>query len=74
MGGSAGTLRVIMNYTGDILHFHLAPEKARLAGFDTAVLVVGDDVSVGRRKSGKVGRRGLAGTVLVEKIIGALAK
>lgn len=63
-----------MNYTGDVLHFHLAAEKARLAGFNTAVLVVGDDVSVGRRKSGKVGRRGLAGTVLVEKVLGALAK
>ncbi|CRG85123.1 hypothetical protein PISL3812_02256 [Talaromyces islandicus] len=74
VGGSAGILLVIMNYTGDVLHFHLAAEKARLAGFDTAVLVVGDDVSVGRRKSGKVGRRGLAGTVLVEKIVGALAK
>ncbi|KAJ6014374.1 hypothetical protein N7540_008965 [Penicillium herquei] len=74
VGGSAGTLLVIMNYTGDVLHFHLAAEKARLAGFETAVLVVGDDVSVGRRKSGKVGRRGLAGTVLVEKILGGLAK
>lgn len=74
VGGSAGILLVIMNYTGDVLHFHLAAEKARLAGFDTAVLVVGDDVAVGRRKSGKVGRRGLAGTVLVEKVLGALAK
>ncbi|RAL01121.1 Dak1-domain-containing protein [Aspergillus ibericus CBS 121593] len=74
VGGSAGTLLVIMNYTGDVLHFHLAAEKARLAGFNTAVLVVGDDVSVGRQKSGKVGRRGLAGTVLVEKILGALAQ
>ncbi|KAJ5279246.1 hypothetical protein N7478_004618 [Penicillium angulare] len=59
---------------GDVLHVHLAAEKARLAGFDTAVLVVGDDVAVGRRKSGKVGRRGLAGTVLVGKVLGALAK
>ncbi|OKL61787.1 hypothetical protein UA08_02212 [Talaromyces atroroseus] len=74
VAGSAGTLLVIMNYTGDVLHFHLAAEKARLAGFDTSVLVVGDDVSVGRRKSGKVGRRGLAGTVLVEKVLGALAQ
>ncbi|RAH67461.1 dihydroxyacetone kinase [Aspergillus aculeatinus CBS 121060] len=73
-GGSAGTLLIIMNYTGDVLHFHLAAEKARLAGHEMAVLVVGDDVSVGRRKSGKVGRRGLAGTVLVEKILGAVAQ
>ncbi|PYH76298.1 dihydroxyacetone kinase [Aspergillus uvarum CBS 121591] len=73
-GGSTGTLLIIMNYTGDVLHFHLAAEKARLAGHEMAVLVVGDDVSVGRRKSGKVGRRGLAGTVLVEKILGAVAQ
>ena len=74
VGGSAGTLLVIMNYTGDILHFHLAAEKARVAGYDTAVLVVGDDVSVGRKRSGRVGRRGLAGTILVEKVLAARAQ
>lgn len=37
-------------------------------------MVVGDDVSVGRAKSGKVGRRGLAGTVFVHKILGAMSK
>jgi dihydroxyacetone kinase len=71
VGGSAGTLLVIMNYTGDVLHFHLAAEKARVAGYDTAVLVVGDDVSVGRKRSGRVGRRGLVGTILVEKVLAA---
>ncbi|KAE8137751.1 Dak1 domain-containing protein [Aspergillus pseudotamarii] len=74
VGDSAGALLVTMNYTGDILYFHLAAEKSHLAGFDTAVLVVGDDVLVGRRKSGRVGRRGLAGAVLVEKVLGSLAK
>lgn len=74
VGGSSGTLLVIMNYTGDVLHFHLAAEKARVAGFDTALLVVGDDVSVGRKRSGRVGRRGLAGTILVEKVLGARAQ
>ncbi|KAL2829570.1 Dak1 domain-containing protein [Aspergillus pseudoustus] len=74
VGGAAGTLLVIMNYTGDVLHFHHAAEKARLAGFETAVLVVGDDVSVGRKRSGRVGRRGLAGTILVQKILGAIAQ
>lgn len=37
------------------------------------ISVVGDDVGVGREKSGKVGRRGIAGTALVQKIAGALA-
>ena len=40
----------------------------------TEIVVVGDDVSVGRAKSGKVGRRGLAGTVFVHKILGAMSK
>lgn len=37
------------------------------------MLVVGDDAGVPRSKGGKVGRRGIAGTVLVQKIAGALA-
>ncbi|TDZ16419.1 Dihydroxyacetone kinase 1 [Colletotrichum orbiculare MAFF 240422] len=68
----AGVLLIIKNYTGDVFHFHLAAEKAKASlGVPVEVLIVGDDVSVGRKKSGKVGRRGLAGTVLVHKILGA---
>jgi dihydroxyacetone kinase len=64
-----------MNYTGDVFHFHLAAEKAKAAtGYPVEVLVVGDDVSVGRKQSGKVGRRGLAGTVLVHKMLGAYSQ
>jgi triose/dihydroxyacetone kinase / FAD-AMP lyase (cyclizing) len=74
VGGAAGTILIIKNYTGDILHFHLAAEKARaLYGQRVEVLVVGDDVAVGRHKSGRVGRRGLAGTVLVHKVLGAMS-
>lgn len=62
-----------MNYTGDVLHFGLATEKARALGLNVEMVVVGEDVGVGREKSGKVGRRGMAGTVLVQKIVGALA-
>ncbi|KAF6827504.1 dihydroxyacetone kinase [Colletotrichum plurivorum] len=72
VAGPAGVLLIIKNYTGDVFHFHLAAEKAKAAlGVPVEVLIVGDDVSVGRKKSGKVGRRGLAGTVLVHKILGA---
>ncbi|CAK7220002.1 hypothetical protein SBRCBS47491_004042 [Sporothrix bragantina] len=75
VGGPAGVLLIIKNYTGDIFHFHLAAEKAKAAaGVPVEVLVVGDDVAVGRAQSGKVGRRGLAGTVLVHKILGALSE
>ncbi|KAI0390873.1 Dak1 domain-containing protein [Xylariaceae sp. FL0594] len=68
-----GILIVIMNYTGDKLHFGMAIEKARAQGIEAELLVVYDDVGVGRSRSGRIGRRGLAGTVLVQKIAAALA-
>jgi dihydroxyacetone kinase len=71
--GGGGVLVTVMNYTGDVLNFGMGVEKARAAGVRVEMVVVGDDVGVGRRKAGKVGRRGIAGTVLVHKISGALA-
>ena len=71
---SAGVLVTVMNYTGDVLNFGVAVEKARAAGLRAEMVVVGDDVGVGREMAGKVGRRGIAGTVLVTKIAGALAE
>ncbi|ORY09948.1 Dak1 domain-domain-containing protein [Clohesyomyces aquaticus] len=68
-----GVLVVVMNYTGDVLNFGMAVEKARASGLEVDMVVVGDDAGVGRAKGGKVGRRGIAGTVLVQKIAGALA-
>lgn len=68
-----GVLVTVMNYTGDVLNFGMAVEKAHAGGVDAEMVVVGDDVGVGRAKAGKVGRRGIAGTVLVHKISGALA-
>jgi dihydroxyacetone kinase len=68
-----GVLVTVMNYTGDVLNFGMAVEKARAAGIKVEMVIVGDDVGVGRTKAGKVGRRGIAGTVLVHKISGALA-
>ncbi|KAI0011199.1 dihydroxyacetone kinase [Xylariaceae sp. FL0662B] len=68
-----GVLVTVMNYTGDVLNFGVAVEKAKADGLDVEMVVVGDDVGVGREKGGKVGRRGIAGTVLVQKIAGALA-
>lgn len=70
---SAGVLVTVMNYTGDVLNFGVAVEKARAAGLQVEMVVVGDDVGVGRTRAGKVGRRGIAGTVLVHKISAALA-
>lgn len=71
---SPGTLIIVKNYTGDVLHFGLAAERAKAEGLNAEVVVVADDVAVGRQKGSLVGRRGLAGTVLVHKICGALAE
>ena len=69
-----GVAIVTFNYTGDVLNFGMAAEKAKAAGVDTEFYAIGDDVGVGREKGGKVGRRGIGGSILVLKIIGALAE
>ncbi|CCH59458.1 hypothetical protein TBLA_0B06340 [Henningerozyma blattae CBS 6284] len=71
---SNGVLLIVKNYTGDVLHFGLSAERARALGINCEVVVVGDDTAVGREKGGMVGRRALAGTVLVHKITGAFAE
>ncbi|KAH8660788.1 Dak1 domain-containing protein [Tricladium varicosporioides] len=70
-----GTILLITNYTGDKLHFGLAAERALAGGFSKKVVVLPatDDVSIGRSKCEKVGRRGLAGNVITMKILGAAA-
>ena len=69
-----GTLVIVMNYTGDVLNFGLGVEKARAKGNKVDFVIVKDDCGVGRTAGGKVGRRGIAGTVLVVKMAGALAQ
>lgn len=66
-------------YTGDCLNFGLAAEKARAAlaisgnkkSGGVEMVIIGDDVAVGRERGGLVGRRGLAGNVFTCKILGA---
>jgi dihydroxyacetone kinase len=72
--GSKGVLLIVKNYTGDVLHFGLAGERSKALGFETEVVVIGDDVAVGRSKGGLVGRRAIAGTLFVHKIVGAYAE
>jgi dihydroxyacetone kinase len=71
---SKGVLVIATNYTGDVLNFGMGVEKARALGKKVEMVVCGDDVGVGRQRSGKVGRRGLSGTALVVKICSALAE
>lgn len=71
---SKGTLVIVMNYTGDVLNFGMGVERARAMGKHVEIVVVADDVGVGKEKSGKVGRRGISGACLVVKACGALAE
>ncbi|WYZ46273.1 hypothetical protein EsH8_IX_000498 [Colletotrichum jinshuiense] len=62
---SAGTILLITNYTGDRLHFGLAAERAKAASLTNKIVVLPatDDVSIGRSKSSRVGRRGMPGHI-----------
>lgn len=72
--GPPGVLLIVKNYTGDRLNFGLAAELARAEGLKVEVVVVADDVALAAvDESRHVGRRGLAGTILVHKIAGAAA-
>ena len=73
-GKSMGTLVVCGNYTGDILNAGLAITRAQAAGYKVQFIPVGDDVAVGRKKGGKVGRRGLSGHLIALKNVCALAE
>ncbi|XP_012924556.1 triokinase/FMN cyclase isoform X2 [Heterocephalus glaber] len=70
--GTAGTLLIVKNYTGDRLNFGLAREQARAEGLPVEMVVIGDDSAFTVLK--KAGRRGLCGTVLIHKVAGALAE
>ncbi|KAH8661564.1 dihydroxyacetone kinase [Tricladium varicosporioides] len=70
-----GVILMITNYTGDRLHFGLAAERALAAGISKKITVLPatDDVSIGRSRSGIVGRRGMPGHILTLKIVGGAA-
>ena len=72
VGGEAGILLVVKNYTGDRLNFGLAAEIVRAEGVPVEMVVVGDDVALSAEGE-HAGRRGIAGTVLVHKAAGAAA-
>ena len=71
--GDAGALLIVKNYTGDVLNFETAAELAAADGVDVRSVIVDDDVAV-KDSTYTAGRRGVGGTVLVEKITGAAAE
>jgi dihydroxyacetone kinase-like protein len=68
----AGVLQIVKNYTGDVMNFELAAELAEAEGRRLRSVIVNDDVAV-RDSLYTAGRRGVGGTLLIEKIAGALA-
>ncbi|MFD7656591.1 dihydroxyacetone kinase subunit DhaK [Actinosynnema sp. NPDC059797] len=71
--GGAGALLVVKNYTGDVLNFETAAELAAADGVDVRTVVIDDDVAV-QDSLYTAGRRGVGGTVLLEKLVGAAAE
>ncbi|MDY4307877.1 dihydroxyacetone kinase subunit DhaK [Enterococcus mundtii] len=68
-----GVLLIIKNYTGDILNFEMAKELAAMDEIDVEEVVVDDDIAV-ENSTYTAGKRGVAGTILVHKILGDAAK
>ncbi len=68
-----GVLLIVKNYTGDVMNFEMAKEMAEMDGILVDYVVVNDDVAV-QNSTWTIGRRGIAGTVLVHKITGAKAE
>ncbi|GAA3855905.1 dihydroxyacetone kinase subunit DhaK [Celeribacter arenosi] len=68
--GPAGCLLIVKNYTGDRLNFGLAAERARAFGHKVNMVIVDDDVALPDLPQA----RGLAGTLFVHKIAGAMAE
>lgn len=64
-----GVLFIVKNYAGDVMNFEMAAE---MLDAPNATILVNDDVSLPKNHS--IGRRGVAGTLIVEKIVGAAAE
>lgn len=68
--GHAGCLLIVKNYTGDRLNFGLAAERARAFGHNVNMVIVDDDAALPDLPQA----RGVAGTLFVHKIAGAMAE
>ena len=71
--GGAGVLHIVKNYSGDIMNFEMAADLAHEDGTQVESVVVDDDVAV-KDSLYTQGRRGVGGTVLLEKLAGAKAE
>jgi len=71
--GGAGVLFLVKNYTGDVLNFETAVELLHGDGVKVGFALIDDDVAV-KDSLYTAGRRGVATTVLCEKLVGAAAE
>ncbi len=71
--GGKGILFIVKNYTGDIMNFQMAADMLAAEGIHVEQVVINDDVAV-EDSLYTAGRRGVGGTVLAEKIVGAKAE
>ena len=69
----AGALLIVKNYEGDVMNFEMAGELAAAGDRRVESVVTNDDVAV-PNSTWSTGRRGVAGTLVVEKILGAAAE
>lgn len=69
----SGVLMIVKNYSGDIMNFEIAQELAALEDIVVEKVIVGDDIAV-EDSLYTQGRRGVAGTILVHKILGYYAE
>jgi len=67
--GGEGVLFIVKNYSGDVMNFEMA---ADMVEGSQATVITNDDVAV-EDSTYTTGRRGVAGTVVVEKLVGAAA-
>lgn len=65
-----GVLLIVKNYEGDVMNFDMARE---MSGKTVATVITDDDVAV-EKSTYSTGRRGVAGTLIVEKVLGAAAE
>jgi len=70
VGGDSGVLFIVKNYEGDVMNFDMARE---MTSGRVETVITNDDVAVDT-STYSTGRRGVAGTLLVEKIVGAAAE
>lgn len=67
-----GVLMIVKNYSGDIMNFDMAKDLAEMEGISVGAVIVDDDIAV-ENSLYTQGKRGVAGTIFVHKILGAAA-